>query len=199
MDRETDRQRDREGGESEARRLSRGRMPAEPPAPAVVATGVCEKNNPFARAFAPQSGSRDCSPAPDLVFFKLVLPRVLQSGGVFFSRTPVSRRALASESRPAQRSRFRASPGPSPGSPNILSFGGCSDLFALRYRITCLHLREDRAKGLRLVGTARPHLSISLSITCAGPAGRKRRLLLAPHRRPPPPPSNVCRKWYVLV
>ena len=36
-----------------------------------------------------QSGSRNCSPAPDLVFFKLMFPRVFFSGGVFFSQPPV--------------------------------------------------------------------------------------------------------------
>ena len=52
-------------------------------------TGVCETNTPFASAFALQSCSRNCSPALDLVFQKLIFPRVL-SGGVFFSQTPVS-------------------------------------------------------------------------------------------------------------
>ena len=42
-------------------------------------TGVCEKT------------LRTCSPAPDLVFWKLRFQRVLFSGGVFFSQTPVGR------------------------------------------------------------------------------------------------------------
>ena len=42
-----------------------------------------EKNTPFVQALAVQSCSRNCSPAPDLVFFKLSFPRVLFSGGVF--------------------------------------------------------------------------------------------------------------------
>ena len=40
--------------------------------------------------FALQACSRNCSPAPDLVLRKLVFQRMLLSGGVFFSRTPVS-------------------------------------------------------------------------------------------------------------
>ena len=48
---------------------------------------VCENNAPFARAFALPSGSRDCSPAPDLVFLKLMFPHVFFSGGVFFTDT----------------------------------------------------------------------------------------------------------------
>ena len=37
------------------------------PAPALCHTGVCEKEK-FARAFALQPSSRNCSSAPDLVF-----------------------------------------------------------------------------------------------------------------------------------
>ena len=48
-------------------------------------TGVCEINTPFTRALAMQSCSRNCSPAPDLVFFKFIIPRV-SSGGVLFHR-----------------------------------------------------------------------------------------------------------------
>ena len=40
--------------------------------------------------FALQSCSRNCYPAPDLVCFKPDSARVLLSGGVFFSQTPVS-------------------------------------------------------------------------------------------------------------
>ena len=46
--------------------------------------GVCEKNIPFARALATQSSSRNCSPAPDSMLFKLTFPCVFFSGGVFF-------------------------------------------------------------------------------------------------------------------
>ena len=49
-----------------------------------------EKNTPFAQALALQSGSRNCSPAHDLVFFKLDIQSVVFSGGVFFSQTPVA-------------------------------------------------------------------------------------------------------------
>ena len=44
---------------------------------------------PFTRAFAFQHSSINYSPAPDVVFLKLISPRVLFSGGVFFSQTPV--------------------------------------------------------------------------------------------------------------
>ena len=36
-----------------------------------------------------QSSGRNCSPPTDLLFFKLMLPRFLSSGGVLFSQTPV--------------------------------------------------------------------------------------------------------------
>ena len=45
-------------------------------------TGVCEINTPFAQALALQSNSRNCSPAPDLVFSKLIISRVFFFGGV---------------------------------------------------------------------------------------------------------------------
>ena len=51
--------------------------------------GLCEKGTPFTRAFPMQSSGRNCSPAPDLVLQKLILPRVFSSGGMFFSQTPV--------------------------------------------------------------------------------------------------------------
>ena len=54
-------------------------------------TGVCEKNTPFRRSSAMQSRGRNYSPAPDSVFFKLTRPRILFSGGMFFSRAPVER------------------------------------------------------------------------------------------------------------
>ena len=49
-------------------------------------TGVCEKDTSFLRAFAPQHRGINSSPAPDLMFFKLINPRVSLSGGVFFHR-----------------------------------------------------------------------------------------------------------------
>ena len=49
-------------------------------------TGACEKNIPFTPAFALRSSGKNCSPAPDLVFFKLIITRVFSSGGVFFRR-----------------------------------------------------------------------------------------------------------------
>ena len=38
----------------------------------------------FARTSTMQSSSRHCSPAPDLVFSKLILPRAFLSGGMLF-------------------------------------------------------------------------------------------------------------------
>ena len=52
-------------------------------------TGVCEKHS-FYRSFLLQPTSRNCYPAPGLVFLKLIFPHVLLSGGVCFSQTPVS-------------------------------------------------------------------------------------------------------------
>ena len=53
-------------------------------------TGVCDKNTTTClQAFALQSGSRNCYPAPDLVLRGLIFPGVFFSGGVSFSRTPV--------------------------------------------------------------------------------------------------------------
>ena len=46
-------------------------------------TGVCEKT-PVGRAPALQHSSRNCSPAPDLVFCRLTFPQVFSSRGVFF-------------------------------------------------------------------------------------------------------------------
>ena len=39
---------------------------------------------PFRTAFALQGGSTISFPAPDLVFFRRIFPRVFFSGGVFF-------------------------------------------------------------------------------------------------------------------
>ena len=54
-----------------------------------------KQNNPPVRASAVQSSSRNCSPAPDLVFFNIIFPRILFSGGVLFftdtAQTPVLR------------------------------------------------------------------------------------------------------------
>ena len=47
------------------------------------ATPASVKTTPFTSAFALQSCSRSCSPAPDLVLRKLILPRVFFSEGVF--------------------------------------------------------------------------------------------------------------------
>ena len=58
--------------------------------PPIPTTGVCETNIPFARALALQSSSRNCSPAPDLVLWKLIFQCLLFSGGIIFSQTPVS-------------------------------------------------------------------------------------------------------------
>ena len=41
---------------------------------------------PFVRAFALQSSSRNCSPAPDVVFSKPIFSPVFFSGGAFFHR-----------------------------------------------------------------------------------------------------------------
>ena len=51
-----------------------------------IDTGVCEKNTPFMRASALQASGRNCSPAPDLVFRKVIFPRASFSGGVFLNR-----------------------------------------------------------------------------------------------------------------
>ena len=63
------------------------RLP-EIPLHAVIPVSV-EKNTSFLSAFALQSYSRNCSPAPDSVFLKLIFLRVLLSGGVLFSQKPV--------------------------------------------------------------------------------------------------------------
>ena len=55
-------------------------------------TGVSEKHAPFVRAFALQSCSRNCSPAPDFVLFEgFIFQRIFCSGGVFFKDTGVKR------------------------------------------------------------------------------------------------------------
>ena len=46
-------------------------------------TGVCENTHFFLRAFAFQNNSTNCSPPPDFVFFKPMLPRLFLSRGVF--------------------------------------------------------------------------------------------------------------------
>ena len=55
-----------------------------------INAGVCDKNMPFMKAFAPQSRSRNCSPALDLVLCKLLFQWILFFLGVFFSQMPVS-------------------------------------------------------------------------------------------------------------
>ena len=54
-------------------------------------TGVCEQNAPLIRALAMLSSGRNRCPAPELVFLKLISPRVFISGRVFVSQTPVVR------------------------------------------------------------------------------------------------------------
>ena len=49
-------------------------------------TGVCENNNPFVQALALQSYSRNYSPVPDLVLWKLTFRCEVFSRGVFFHR-----------------------------------------------------------------------------------------------------------------
>ena len=49
-------------------------------------TGVCKKHTPFTWALALQHGSGNCSPAPDLVFCRLIFLHVVSSGGMFFHR-----------------------------------------------------------------------------------------------------------------
>ena len=53
-------------------------------------TGLCERIIPFGRDCALQNSSRNSSPAPYLMFVKLIIPRVFLTGGVFVSQTPVS-------------------------------------------------------------------------------------------------------------
>ena len=48
------------------------------------------KNTPSMRALAMESCGTDCSPAPDLVCFNIMFPRVFLCGGISFSQTPVS-------------------------------------------------------------------------------------------------------------
>ena len=48
-------------------------------------TGVCEKQTPFTRAFVLQHSGRNCSPAPDVVFFKQNFPRVFSGRSFFFT------------------------------------------------------------------------------------------------------------------
>ena len=65
-------------------------MPGRPvsqPTTEELASG--KTTTPFTVAFAIQSCSRNCSPAPDLVLWKLVFPSVFFSGGVLFSQTLV--------------------------------------------------------------------------------------------------------------
>ena len=52
-------------------------------------TGVCKKNNPFTGALAMRPSSRDCNPAPDSVFSKLISSPVFFSGGEFFADTGI--------------------------------------------------------------------------------------------------------------
>ena len=52
-------------------------------------TGVWEESTHFQSAFALQSCSRNWSPAPDLVFWRLICLCVLLSGGAVLSQTPV--------------------------------------------------------------------------------------------------------------
>ena len=47
------------------------------------------KHYPFTRAVALRPSSRNCNPAPDLVFSGLIFQPVFLSGGVFFSQTSV--------------------------------------------------------------------------------------------------------------
>ena len=46
-------------------------------------TGVCERNIPLTQASAQQKSSRNSSPAPDLVFFKLSFQRVFYFDWMF--------------------------------------------------------------------------------------------------------------------
>ena len=50
------------------------------------------KDIPFTRASALQNSSINASPAPELVFSNLMVPRAFFSGGVFFSDTGTSGR-----------------------------------------------------------------------------------------------------------
>ena len=60
-------------------------------------TGICEQNTPFTRAIALRRGSRDCSPAPDLVFLEMMSMGLLLRRSVFVLRH-------RSETRGADRS-----------------------------------------------------------------------------------------------
>ena len=56
-----------------------------------VPTSTCEKDTPFAQAFALQSSSKNCSPAPDLVLWKLILQCVFSRRSVFLTDASVGR------------------------------------------------------------------------------------------------------------
>ena len=50
-------------------------------------TGRClRKNTPFTPASSMKSSNRSCSPAPNLVLYHIIFPRVFFSRGVFFHR-----------------------------------------------------------------------------------------------------------------
>ena len=57
-------------------------------------TSVCEKHIPFVPAFALQSCSINCSPAPDVVLWKLIVQHMFFSGGLFFHRHRYGSRSL---------------------------------------------------------------------------------------------------------
>ena len=75
------------------------------------------KNTPFGWALALQSLSRNCSPAFDLVFLKLMFPCVFFSGGVFFFR-----HRYLSVSLSGSRSQSRT-PSPRRPPPPLSAFG----------------------------------------------------------------------------
>ena len=73
--------------------------------PIPVHTGVCEYNTPFVQALALQSSSRNCNPAPVLVFWKQISPPVFLSRGRFYHR-----HRYGLESAPSAKAKRRAAP-----------------------------------------------------------------------------------------
>ena len=60
----------------------------------VLLTSVCERNTPFAQAFALQHSSRNCHPSPCFGIIETTLPRCLRLQRSVFSKTPVSLSSL---------------------------------------------------------------------------------------------------------
>ena len=62
---------------------------ASPPVNSPMIAVSVKTDIPFLRALVLEPCGRNCSPAPDLVFFKLIVQRGFSFGGIFVSQTPV--------------------------------------------------------------------------------------------------------------